>query len=111
MAVAAPQVGVSNGRILVVDDEPHMGSICAQTLRLDAHDVETTMSPEAAIRILQESHFDILLTDINMPGMNGLELATRARALDPTLGVVMMTAYASYENMAAALQQGVADFL
>ncbi len=100
-----------SGRILVVDDEPHMGTICAQTLRLDAHHVETTMSPETAIRLLQEHRFDLLLTDINMPGMNGLELANRARTLDPTLGVVMMTAYASYENMAAALQQGVADFL
>ena len=108
--VAAP-VGIASGRILVVDDEPHMGTICAQTLRLDSHVVESTMNPETAVRLLQETHFDLLLTDINMPGMSGLELANRARTLDPALGVVMMTAYASYENMAAALQQGVADFL
>jgi signal transduction histidine kinase len=111
MPVTVPEVGVASGRILVVDDEPHMGTICAQTLRLDAHFVESTMSPEVALRLLQEKHFDLLLTDINMPGMSGLELARRARALDPALGIVMMTAYASYENMAAALQEGVADFL
>jgi signal transduction histidine kinase len=110
-SVDAAEIGVASGRILVVDDEPHMGTICAQTLRLDAHHVETTMSPEAAVRRLEEARFDLLLTDISMPGMNGLELANRARLIDPTLGVVMMTAYASYENMAAALQQGVADFL
>ena len=109
-SVAAP-AGIASGRILVVDDEPHMGTICAQTLRLDSHVVETTMSPEVAVRLLEKTHFDLLLTDINMPGMSGLELANRARVLDPALGVVMMTAYASYENMAAALQQGVADFL
>lgn len=111
MTVDAVQTGIGSARILVVDDEPHMGAICAQTLRLDTHDVETTMSPEAALRRLKETRFDLLLTDISMPAMSGLELANRARAHDPTLGVVMMTAYASYENMAAALQQGVADFL
>ncbi len=111
MSSVAVPAGIASGRILVVDDEPHMGTICAQTLRLDSHVVETTMSPEVAVRLLEETHFDLLLTDINMPGMSGLELANRARALDPALGVVMMTAYASYENMAAALQQGVADFL
>jgi signal transduction histidine kinase len=111
MSVADAEIGVRRGRILVVDDEPHMGTICAQTLRLDSHVVESTTKPEAALRLLQDSHFDLLLTDINMPGMSGLELAHRARSLDPALGIVMMTAYASYENMAAALQQGVADFL
>src|SRR5919205_2605171 len=111
MPAADTEIGVRSGRILVVDDEPHVGAICAQTLRLDSHVVESTTKPAAALRLLQESHFDLLLTDINMPGMSGLELANRARSLDPALGIVMMTAYASYENMAAALQQGVTNFI
>ena len=111
MPAAETEIGVRSGRILVVDDEPHVGAICAQTLRLDSHVVESTTKPQAALGLLRDAHFDLLLTDINMPGMNGLELAQKARSIDPTLGIVMMTAYASYENMAAALQQGVTNFL
>ncbi|HSH78778.1 MAG TPA: ATP-binding protein [Herpetosiphonaceae bacterium] len=111
MSTASASLSIVTGRVLVVDDEPHMGTICAQTLRLDAHSVETTTDPLAALELLQRSHFDVLLTDISMPEMSGLELAHRAHLHQPALGVVMMTGYASYENMAAALRQGVADFL
>ena len=111
MSTASTSLSVPTGSVLVVDDEPHMGTICAQTLRLDAHSVQTTTDPLAALELLQRSHFDVLLTDISMPEMSGLELAHRAHLHQPAIGVVMMTGYASYENMAAALRQGVADFL
>ena len=111
MALGEGQAGSTGGRILVVDDEPHMARLCAQILRLDAHIVEMTSRPDDALDILSEGSFDLLLTDLTMPGMSGLELANLASRHDPTVAVVLMTAYRSYENMAAALQQGVADFL
>ena len=52
MSVADAETVVSSGRILVVDDEPHVGTICAQTLRLDSHFVESTTKPEVVLRLL-----------------------------------------------------------
>lgn len=102
---------VTTGRILVVDDDRQIGLICARALTLDEHTVKTTTSPTTALHLLQDEPFDLLLTDILMPDVNGLDLVLQAREQVPTLGIVVMTADASYEHMAAALGQGVADFL
>jgi signal transduction histidine kinase len=111
MLVATKHTGVTTGRILVVDDDRQIGLICARALALDEHVVETTTSPLAALRLLDHGEYDLLLTDILMPDVSGLELALQARDRHPTLGVLMMSADASYEHMAAALRQGVDDFL
>lgn len=111
MLLVSNQSRVTTGRILVVDDDRQIGLICARALTLDEHTVKTTTSPTTALQLLQDEPFDLLLTDILMPDVNGLELVLQAREQIPTLGVVMMTADASYEHMAAALGQGVADFL
>lgn len=97
--------------ILVVDDEPLICAMVQKTLSVDAVTVRTTMWASEALELLEREHFDLLLTDINMPEMNGMELAERARALQPWLGVVIMTAYGSFENMVRALRTGVADFI
>jgi signal transduction histidine kinase len=111
MLVTTKHTGVTTGRILVVDDDRQIGLICARALALDEHAVETTTSPAAALRLLDHGQYDLLLTDILMPDVSGLELALQARDRHPTLGVLMMSADASYEHMAAALRQGVDDFL
>jgi signal transduction histidine kinase len=111
MLLATNQSGTPSSRILVVDDDRQIGLICSRALALDEHTVRTATSAAMALQLLQEDHFDLLLTDILMPDMNGLDLVLQAREQDPALGVVVMTSDASYEHMAAALAQGVADFL
>jgi signal transduction histidine kinase len=111
MLLATKSSAVTTGRILVVDDDRQIGLICARALALDEHAVKTTTSATVALQLLKEEPFDLLLTDILMPDVSGLDLVLQAREQDPTLGVVVMTADASYEHMAAALGQGVADFL
>jgi signal transduction histidine kinase/FixJ family two-component response regulator len=99
-------------RILVVDDEQHMCDICSRTLRLGGYEVAATSDPQAAARLLvHERPFDLLLTDIQMPAMSGLELARIAHERDPAIAVIIMTGYASLENMQQSVQRGVADFL
>ncbi len=99
-------------RILVVDDEQYMCDVCSRTLQRSGYEVITTSDPEAAVRLLNgELNFDLLLTDIQMPGMSGLDLAYVARERDPSIAIIIMTGFASKENLQQSVQRGVADFL
>lgn len=100
------------GRILVVDDEQYMCDVCSRTLQRSGYEVLTTCDPDAAVRLLQgELSFDLLLTDIKMPTMSGLDLAHIARDRDPAIAIIIMTGFASKENLQQSVQRGVADFL
>lgn len=98
-------------RILVVDDEPSICMIVRKTLSRDQYNVETTTRSAVALQRLSHEPFDLLITDISMPEIDGLELAERARAAQALLGIVIMTGYGSFENMSRALRTGVADFI
>lgn len=88
-----------------------MCQVCALALRQEQHTVATALSPEAALQWLEHETVDLLLTDIAMPSMTGLELARLAQQLQPLMDVVIMTARASYSLLEDALQQGIADFI
>ena len=99
-------------RILVVDDEPYMCDVCSRTLQRGGYDVVATSDPRAAERALRDDRqFDLLLTDIKMPTMSGLDLAHIAKERDPAIAVIIMTGFASMENLQQSVQRGVADFL
>ena len=99
-------------RILVVDDEQHMCDICTRTLRRGGYYVLATTDPKVAARELRvDQRFDLLLTDIKMPTMSGLDLAHIAREYDPAIAIIIMTGFASMENLQQSVQRGVADFL
>jgi signal transduction histidine kinase len=98
--------------ILVVDDEQHMCDVCSRTLQRAGYTVAATSNPHTAVALLQgEQAFDLLLTDIKMPTMSGLDLARLARERDPAIAIIIMTGYASLENLHQSVQRGVADFL
>lgn len=98
-------------RVLVVDDEKYMCDVCSRTLQRSGYEVITANNPEVAIDLLKSEHFDLLLTDIKMPGMSGLDLANIARERDPAIAIIIMTGFASRENLQQSVQHGVADFL
>jgi signal transduction histidine kinase len=99
-------------RILVVDDEPYMCDVCTRTLQRGGYQVVATSDPRAAERMLRDDqHFDLLLTDIKMPSMSGLELALIARERDPAIAIIIMTGFATMENLQQSVQRGIADFL
>src|SRR5919205_950135 len=99
-------------RILVVDDEPYMCDVCTRTLQRGGYEVAATSDPHAAERMLRgDQHFDLLLTDIKMPSMSGLELAHIARERDPAIAIIIMTGFATMENLQQSVQRGIADFL
>src|SRR6266542_2637570 len=99
-------------RILVADDEPYMCDVCTRTLQRGGYQVVATNDPHAAVQALRgDGHFDLLLTDIKMPSMSGLDLANIARENDPTIAIIIMTGFATMENLQQSVQRGIADFL
>src|SRR6266581_5281234 len=97
--------------ILVVDDEKAIQEILAFTLTAEGYEVATAGSGEEALTRVEEQDFDIILTDIVMPGLDGLEVLERSRVLNPRAAVIVMTAYAALETAIAALRRGASDYL
>ncbi|MBK8974868.1 MAG: sigma-54-dependent Fis family transcriptional regulator [Planctomycetes bacterium] len=107
----APDVPATAGRILVVDDEFSVRDSLEGWFRLDGYDVATAADAAEALRTLQERAFDVVLLDIRMPGIDGLELQRRIHAIDPTLVVIMITAFASVDTAVQALKEGAFDYV
>jgi len=98
-------------KILIVDDELIMRESLAGWLERDGHVVETAASGEEALQKLKEYHFEILLVDIKMEGMSGLDVLTQVKESDPDVAVVMITAYGSISTAIEAMKNGAVDYL
>jgi len=98
-------------RILVVDDELIVRDSLKEWLADENFAVATAESGPAALEILREEDFHLMLTDIKMPGMDGVEVLKKAREIRPDLTVIMMTAYATVETAVAAMKIGALDYL
>ena len=97
--------------ILVVDDEPAIQDILTWALSAEGYRVATAGNGEEALARVEEEEFDIIVTDIVMPGIDGLEVLERSRVLNPRAAVIVMTAYAALETAIAALRRGASDYL
>jgi len=98
-------------RVLVVDDEASIRDLLAKTLALAEYDVDASPDGRAAITRLRAQNYDLLITDLKMPGMDGLTLIREARRLAPTLPVVIITAYSTEASAIEALNLGVHGYL
>jgi len=101
-----------SGSILIVDDEQDMLNLLKRSLTpyLDCH-VETASSAEMALKIIEKKLFDLVLADIKMPGMSGLEFLEIIKRKRPDMTVVMMTAYGHVEMAVKAMKYGAYDFI
>jgi DNA-binding NtrC family response regulator len=100
-----------NASILVVDDEPVVQDAVRWLLRSQGYDVDTAGNGEEALSRIAHREFDVVVSDIKMPGLNGLDVLERSRALKPNLSVILMTGYASLETAIEALRLGASDYL
>ncbi len=99
-------------RILVVDDEEGMLEVCAATLkRLPNAAVLVEQDSQRAAKRLREERFDLLIVDIRMPGLSGVQLLRSVRQRDPTVAVLMMTAFPSVETAVESMKLGAADYI
>ena len=97
-------------RILVVDDEPSMREMLRIVLRRDGYDVTLAQNGHEAIQQLQAGSFDMLLSDIRMPDMSGVDVLRTAKSLDPQIVAFMMTAFASTATAVEAMRLGALDY-
>lgn len=102
---------MNEAKILVLDDEASICEICTRSLRRYSYDVVATTSPRRALEILKAEDYDLLLLDVRMPEMDGVEVMRRVRGFAPDIAIVIMTGYASLEAAIEAVKQGAADFL
>ena len=98
-------------QIAVLDDEARMTEVLAMLLRREGHEVRCFTDPQACLAAIAEHGFDLLFTDLKMPGMDGLAVLTEARRLAPDMPVVLMTAHASVATALAAVRAGAFDYV
>lgn len=99
------------GKILVVDDEPALTVAFARKLRREGYECATAGSGEEALKRLESYRPDLVISDVRMPGMSGLDLLKEIKHRDPALKVILTTAYAHIEFVVEALRHGVDDYL
>jgi CheY-like chemotaxis protein/predicted regulator of Ras-like GTPase activity (Roadblock/LC7/MglB family) len=102
---------VTAKRILLVDDESNVVKSCARMLELEGFSVEGVTSGAEAIDLYRGESFDLVLTDLKMPDVDGLDVLTAVRELNPDAAVVIFTAYGTKENVVEALRLGAREFL
>ena len=100
-----------HGSILVVDDEERQREIYRDILHDEGHRVETAASGESALRLLEQERFDLVLTDLNLTGMTGVQLLSEIVSADPTVAVVLITGYPSIQSAIEATKKGVYEYL
>jgi len=98
-------------KILVIDDEPANVRVLSITLRGDGYDVVTAGSGEEGIDVFLNESPEIVLTDIKMPGMNGIQVLKKIKKLSPDPEVIIITGHGDIDNAIEALKYGASDFL
>jgi DNA-binding NtrC family response regulator len=97
--------------ILIIDDEPHLPHQLARYLRKHGYEVYTASDGEAGLQELQKNTIDLVLLDLRLPRISGLEVLTHIRKSDPELPVVILTAYGDVQTAVSAMKLGALDYL
>ena len=99
------------GRVLVVDDEDGLRAFLAEALTTAGHDVTTAASGDEALRRLAGQAFELVITDLRMPGTDGMAVLRRVRAEQPETEVIVLTAHGTIETAVEAMKLGAFDYL
>ena len=100
-----------SARILVVDDEEGMRDFLSIFLQREGHEVQTVGDGEAAVEMIKSNSYDLVITDLKMPKMDGLEVLQHIRSMNVDSGVILITAYASTETAVDAMKDGAFDYI
>lgn len=97
--------------ILVIDDEQSIRNLLVRTLTSSEYNVESTGNSEEALTKLKAGSFSLVITDIKLPGMSGIEILKKVKEIDKNIEVIMITGYATVETASESLRDGAFDFI
>jgi len=97
--------------VLIVDDEPNYLIVLSELLREEGLEVFTAGNGEEALKVARQTDLDLIITDMRMPGMDGLELLKTVKTINPDLPVIMVTAFGEVEKAVAAMKAGAFNYL
>lgn len=98
-------------KILIVDDEPRILLLMKSLMKANGYDVETAKDGPSALEIVKQGGIEIVVTDLRMTPMDGMQLFREIKAFNPNIPVVLLTAYASVETAIEAMKSGIFDYL
>jgi DNA-binding NtrC family response regulator len=98
-------------RVLVVDDEEELVQTLSERLTVRDYDVSTSLSGEDAVEKLKHYNFDVVILDVAMPGMDGIETLRKIKRTKPLTEVIMLTGHATVESAIEGMRLGAFDFL
>lgn len=98
-------------RVLVVDDEENMLALFQKVLGKEGYEVVTASSGEEGLKRLETEWFDLVVSDLKMPGLDGFELLRKVKMVSPSLPCIMLTAYGTVDSAVAAMKEGAYDYL
>ncbi|OAQ20276.1 sigma-54-dependent transcriptional regulator [Thermosulfurimonas dismutans] len=101
----------TKARILIVDDDPGIRDACFQVLSREGYEIELAGTAEEARKLISDFEFDVVLLDLKLPGVEGLELLKEIREEDPQAQVIVITAYGTVQVAVSAMKLGATDFL
>ncbi len=101
----------SRPKLLIVDDEPSIREVLSEGLKIVGYDCETARDGEEALKRLKEDHFQIVLSDINMPGQNGIDLLRAVKEINEDIDVVMVTAVVNTDMAIHSMSMGASDYI
>lgn len=104
-------VDVAKSSILIVDDEVSMREFLEIMLSKDGHKVVSARNGQEALKMINNTIYDLIISDVQMPGMNGIELLRNVKEVCPDTTVIMITAYASTESGVEAMKSGAYDYI
>jgi DNA-binding NtrC family response regulator len=100
------------GKILIVDDEPDILELLEMIIaERTPHQVVTTNNPLEVPHLLKKDPFDLLITDLRMPGLSGMDLIREAKKIDPDRPVIVITAYGSSQSAEESITEGAYDYI
>jgi DNA-binding NtrC family response regulator len=99
------------GSVIIVDDDSTFLDMVKAGLSLEGYSCESVTSPTSALELINTTSCDIMITDIDMPDMNGLELTRKVKRIKPDMDVIIMTGFIDNSSYGKAIEAGASDFI